>query len=138
MSCCRRRSARRTILIKDGRNSSSNERSRSLKSRLPRSQIHRPCTSRWRRQPVTDKRVGRDQTRKPPQKLTRKRLDARVVGGIPNKLEGRPNIPIGQPDHASTIRQPRFLPKSSALPQGKCAMTGLSAGKRVYYEDTGR
>ena len=32
----RRRSARRTILINDGRKSSSNERSRSLKSRLPR------------------------------------------------------------------------------------------------------
>jgi hypothetical protein len=69
---------------------------------------------------VTHNRVGRDQTRKPLQKLTRERIDARVFGGIPNELERRPDIFIGQPDHASTIRQPRISPKS-ARQNAKCA-----------------
>jgi hypothetical protein len=68
---------------------------------------------------VTDNRVGRDQPRKPRQKLTRERIDARVFGGIPNELERRPTIPIGQPDHASTIEQPRISPKA-APHQAKC------------------
>jgi hypothetical protein len=81
---------------------------------------------------VTNNGVRRNQASEPLQKLSRKRIDACVCAGVPNEVERRPSVSVGQRDHSSTIRQRR-------VPTNSTASIGRTSDRRfsLYYAARG-